>query len=144
VYPKIDMHKKEHNFEIFGLDFMIDESFTPWLIEINTNPCLELSSPLLTRLIPQMIENSFRYHLSPHRSLSLDLLFPPPAANLWPPSKKHLLFYDNLLENNRFQLIFDERYDSQELRTSGLDEYIDEMDEIEEEFNSDNEDTKIP
>ena len=27
-------------FEIFGLDFMIDEHFKPWLIEINTNPCL--------------------------------------------------------------------------------------------------------
>jgi len=27
-------------FEIFGLDFMIDEDFKPWLIEVNTNPCL--------------------------------------------------------------------------------------------------------
>jgi hypothetical protein len=31
---------------------MIDEKFHPWLIEINTNPCLELASPLLARLIP--------------------------------------------------------------------------------------------
>lgn len=28
-----------------------------WLIEINTNPCLELSSPLLEKLIPRMISN---------------------------------------------------------------------------------------
>ena len=27
-------------FEIFGLDFLIDENFKVWLIEANTNPCL--------------------------------------------------------------------------------------------------------
>lgn len=61
VYNKIDPNKREHNFEVFGLDFMIDHKLHPWLIEINTNPCLELSSPLLARLIPQMLENAFRY-----------------------------------------------------------------------------------
>jgi len=39
---------------------MIDLDFKVWLIEWNTNPCLELSSPLLMRLIPSMIENAFR------------------------------------------------------------------------------------
>jgi hypothetical protein len=34
-------------FEIFGLDFMIDENFKPWLIEINTNPCLETGATTL-------------------------------------------------------------------------------------------------
>eukprot|EP00397_Hematodinium_sp_SG-2012_P012824 GEMP01013006.1.p1 GENE.GEMP01013006.1~~GEMP01013006.1.p1 ORF type:complete len:657 (+),score=120.69 GEMP01013006.1:247-2217(+) len=28
-------------FEVFGFDFMIDDSFSVWLIEVNTNPCLE-------------------------------------------------------------------------------------------------------
>jgi tubulin polyglutamylase TTLL1/tubulin monoglycylase TTLL3/8 len=46
---------KDRNFELFGLDFMIDESFKPWLIEINTNPCLEMSSPVLERIIPYMV-----------------------------------------------------------------------------------------
>lgn len=31
---------------------MIDRDFKVWLIEINTNPCLETSSPILSRLIP--------------------------------------------------------------------------------------------
>lgn len=60
VYHKIEPYKKNYNFEIFGLDFMIDEKFKPYLIEINTNPCLELSSPLLGRIIPAMVENAFR------------------------------------------------------------------------------------
>jgi tubulin polyglutamylase TTLL1/tubulin monoglycylase TTLL3/8 len=61
VYCKIEPFKKNYNFEIFGLDFMIDEKFNPYLIEINTNPCLELSSPLLGRIIPAMVENALRY-----------------------------------------------------------------------------------
>lgn len=40
---------------------MIDENFNPWLIEINTNPCLELSCPLLERIVPNLIEQTFRY-----------------------------------------------------------------------------------
>ena len=39
-------------FKLFGLDFMIDTNFKVWLIEINTNPCLETTSPILVRLIP--------------------------------------------------------------------------------------------
>ncbi len=34
-------------FEIFGYDFIIDADYNTWLIEVNTNPCLEESSPLL-------------------------------------------------------------------------------------------------
>ena len=40
---------------------MIDEDFKVYLIEVNTNPCLEISSTLLARLIPNMIENALRY-----------------------------------------------------------------------------------
>jgi hypothetical protein len=40
---------------------MIDEDFKVYLIEVNTNPCLELSSPLLSRIIPAVIDNVFRY-----------------------------------------------------------------------------------
>lgn len=39
---------------------MIDDNFKVWLIEVNTNPCLELSCPLLARIIPALIENLFR------------------------------------------------------------------------------------
>jgi D-alanine-D-alanine ligase-like ATP-grasp enzyme len=42
-------------FEIFGMDFMIDDSFKPWLIEINTNPCLETTCPVLERIIPNLL-----------------------------------------------------------------------------------------
>lgn len=51
---------------------MFDEDFKPYLIEVNTNPCLELSSPLLARLIPNMLENSFR--------IVVDPMFQPPEG----------------------------------------------------------------
>lgn len=40
TYTAMEKNKKEFSFEIFGLDFMIDDNFKVWLIEANTNPCL--------------------------------------------------------------------------------------------------------
>ena len=60
VSRKLDPQRRHCSFEIFGYDFMIDESMKVWLIEVNTNPCLELSSPLLARLIPSMLENAIK------------------------------------------------------------------------------------
>ncbi len=59
VWGKIDPVKKTNTFEIYGLDFMLDEDFKVYLIEVNTNPALDLSSPLLARLIPSMLDNTF-------------------------------------------------------------------------------------
>jgi len=60
VSRKLDPCRKAFSFEIFGYDFMIDEDLDPWMIEANTNPCFELSSPYLARLIPAMVENALK------------------------------------------------------------------------------------
>ena len=39
---------------------MIDEDFKVYLIEINTNPSLDVCSTLLARLIPNMIDNMLK------------------------------------------------------------------------------------
>lgn len=54
-----------NSFEMLGYDFMIDQDFKLSLIEVNTNPCLETESPLLARIIPELIENTFRMVLDP-------------------------------------------------------------------------------
>jgi len=41
---------------------MIDDDFKVYLIEVNTNPSFEISSTLLSRLIPNMIENALRFY----------------------------------------------------------------------------------
>ena len=57
---KLDPDRLTNSFEMLGYDFMIDENFKLSLIEVNTNPCLETESPLLGRIIPELIENTFR------------------------------------------------------------------------------------
>jgi hypothetical protein len=39
---------------------MLDEDFRLYLIEVNTNPCLEVCCPLLARIIPEVLDNSFK------------------------------------------------------------------------------------
>ena len=39
----------------------MDSDYETWLIEVNTNPCLDTTSSLLARIIPGMLENSFRF-----------------------------------------------------------------------------------
>lgn len=60
--------------EIFGYDFILDESLNPWLIEVNTNPCLEESSTLLKKLIPRMIDDALK--------LTVDVIFPPKKVKI--------------------------------------------------------------
>ena len=60
VKSKINSMKRKYTFEIFGFDFMIDCNFEPFLIEINTNPGLEESSPLIKMLIPRMLDDALR------------------------------------------------------------------------------------
>ena len=61
VYGKMDPHKRINTFEIFGYDFMVDENFKVQLIEVNTNPDISFCCPLLAMLIPNMIDNAFRF-----------------------------------------------------------------------------------
>lgn len=77
---------------------MFDDDFKPYLIEVNTNPCLELSSPLLARLIPNMLENAFR--------ITADPMFPPPEG--WSQKKQVV---QEICPENKFQLVFDEKVD---------------------------------
>ena len=97
-YNKIDPKRRLNCMEVFGLDFMFDDEFRPYLIEVNTNPCLELSSPLLARMIPNMLENALK--------LAVDPIFPPPENFS---SKK--AFVGDPCPENKFELVFDDKID---------------------------------
>ena len=48
------------SFEIFGYDFIIDNNFKPWILEINNNPGLGISSPVIEKLVPRMMDDALR------------------------------------------------------------------------------------
>ena len=56
------------SFQIFGYDFIVDQKYNPWILEINDNPGLEISSELISHLIPRMIDDAIR--------LTVDKVFP--------------------------------------------------------------------
>ena len=64
---KINVNARKDCFELFGYDFMIDEAYKVWLIEINTNPAIEECSSVLKMLIPRMLDDMFK--------LTLDKIF---------------------------------------------------------------------
>ena len=47
VKNNINPNNKSNCFELLGYDFMIDEDFRCWLIEVNINPYLGLSNKYL-------------------------------------------------------------------------------------------------
>jgi hypothetical protein len=55
VRHKMNPNKRRNVFELFGFDYMIDEDFRIWLIEINTNPFLGTPNADMQQLVPKMI-----------------------------------------------------------------------------------------
>jgi D-alanine-D-alanine ligase-like ATP-grasp enzyme len=51
---------KNNCFELFGFDFIICSDFKLWLIEVNTNPCLEESSKFLQGLMFRMAQDMLK------------------------------------------------------------------------------------
>lgn len=78
---------------------MFDDNFKPFLIEVNSNPSLEPSSNLLTKLFNQMLDNTFR--------VAIDPLFPPADGF----SMKKGAIGVEMCPENKYDLIFDERVD---------------------------------
>ena len=78
--------KRKQCFELFGYDFLIDEDFRVWLIEVNTNPYLGIPNDFIRKLLPQMIDDMFK--------IVLDYRFP--------------ALHTTQLEN-KFQLLYCER-----------------------------------
>lgn len=84
-------NRRKHCFELFGYDFLIDEDFRVWLIEVNTNPYFGIANEYIADLLPKMIDDMTRIVVDPY--------FPP--RNVEDPGRENLfeLIYSEQPEN---------------------------------------------
>lgn len=55
TYDLVNPNGRQKCFELFGFDFMIDDDFKVWLIEVNSGPSLSESNEFLSRLLHRMM-----------------------------------------------------------------------------------------
>jgi len=111
VGNKIDPNKVSNFFEVFGFDFMFDTDFKIYLIEVNSNPSLETCCPLLYRLIPELLDNTFRMVLDPYfQPAHISNPLQPPSDNS-PDKRLFGASNDYFLPTIKYTLVFDDQRD---------------------------------
>ncbi len=104
TYATLDPEKRHHSFEILGFDFMLDDNFKVFLIEANTNPCLETTCPILHKVITDVVDSGLR--------IALDPLFPPPnyekRQSTQIPLTQYELCFDGKIDNKEMDEIYKE------------------------------------
>jgi len=65
VRRMMNPNNRKHVFELFGFDFLLDEDFRIWLIEINTNPFLGTPNQYMQGLVPRMMEELVQLVVDP-------------------------------------------------------------------------------
>ena len=61
----MNVNERENCFELFGFDFLLDEDFRIWLIEVNHNPFLGTPNDYMRGLVPRMIEDMLKIVVDP-------------------------------------------------------------------------------
>ena len=65
VRRKMNVNNRTNVFELFGFDFLLDEDFRTWLIEVNFNPFLGCPNEYMRTLVPNMINDMLKIVLDP-------------------------------------------------------------------------------
>jgi len=89
VKSQLNPSKRKNCFELYGYDFLIDEDFRVWLIEVNTNPYFGVPNEYIADLLPKMIDDMTK--------LVVDPMFPPKEVD----SERE----------NLFELLYSESHD---------------------------------
>ena len=52
IKDNLNPTKRKNSFELLGYDFLIDEDFRVWLLEVNNNPYLGVPNDFIRGLLP--------------------------------------------------------------------------------------------
>jgi hypothetical protein len=75
-------------FHLLGFDFLVDEHFRSWLLEVNDNPSLDFHCPYTDELYPRMLDDMVGLTVDrvfpPKTALAVPALLPPPVSAALP------------------------------------------------------------
>ena len=58
-------NNRNGTYELFGFDFLIDEDYRVWLIEVNSNPYLGMPNEYMKQLLPKLMNDMCKLVLDP-------------------------------------------------------------------------------
>ena len=62
---QLNPNKRKNCFEFLGYDFLIDEDFRLWVIEVNTNPYFGVPNVFIADLLPKMMDDLIELVVDP-------------------------------------------------------------------------------
>ena len=55
-------------FELIGCDVLVDENFRPYLLELNSNPAIDIDTEVKIKVIPKVVYNGLDIVFDIHKN----------------------------------------------------------------------------